>query len=299
MKPKLFISFSGGESSAYMTQWLLRNKKDEYEIVVIFANTGEENEQTLEFIMRCDAYFGFNCVWVEAITNPEWGKGVRSKVVNFKTASRNGEPFEMMIKKHGIPNMPTPFCTKELKARAMKDYLRSIGWKQYYTAIGIRKDEVDRVNKHWERDRIVYPLLSSQFCPATKPMINRFWAKMPFRIELKGYEDNCKVCWKKSLRKLLTIARHHPERFEKFIEWEKEYENFIPEARQHNKKIKPPIRFFRDNLSSTDILELSKKEFEEAPDERQIYVEFTQSTLFGHELDIGGGPCGNESCEIY
>lgn len=298
MRPKLFISFSGGESSAYMTQWLINNKQDEYEMIALFANTGEENEQTLEFIQRCDEYFGFNVIWVEAITNPEKGKGVQAKVVNFETASRDGNPFEMMINKFGIPNQNSPFCTRDLKERAMKAYLRSIGWKNYYTAIGIRKDEIDRANKNWKENRIIYPLISTEFCPATKPMINQFWANMPFRIELKGYEDNCKVCWKKSLRKLLTIAKHHPERFEKFAEWEKKYENFIPKHhRYHN--MKPPIRFFRDNLSTKDIIILSNKGFEESPDERQIYTEYAQSTLFGHELDIGGGPCGSESCEIY
>ena len=48
---KLSISFSGGKTSAYMTKWLMDNKKQDYdEIVVTFANTGQENEETLEFV---------------------------------------------------------------------------------------------------------------------------------------------------------------------------------------------------------------------------------------------------------
>ena len=53
-----------------------------------------------------------NVVWVESITNPEYRKGVTAKVVSFVTASRNGEPFEAMIKKHGIPNITQPHCTR-------------------------------------------------------------------------------------------------------------------------------------------------------------------------------------------
>lgn len=137
-KQKLLISFSGGQTSAFMTQWLLKNKQDEYEMKVVFANTGMENEKTLEFVKNCSKYFQFECVWVEAVTNPEWGKGVSAKVVTFETASRNGEPFDASNQKHGLPNQTAPKCTNELKSYAIKAYLREIGWKKYYTAIGIR-----------------------------------------------------------------------------------------------------------------------------------------------------------------
>lgn len=298
MKEKLLISFSGGESSAYMTQWILKNKQDQFDIKVVFANTGEENENTLEFIQKCADYFGFNVVWVEAITDPKNGNGVKAKVVNFETAGRNGEPFEEVIKKHGIPNTSTPHCTREMKNHTIAAYMKQIGWKNYYTAIGIRIDEPHRINKNWKKLRHIYPLISNKFCPMTKPEINKFWDGMPFRIDLKGYEDNCKVCWKKSLRKLMTIALNHPERFVKFAEWEVKYENYIPESRKQNDKITVPIRFFRDNLSVADIIEMSKQKFEPAPDDRRVYKEYVQTVLFGHQLDIGGGPCGEETCEI-
>jgi len=296
--PKLLISFSGGESSAFMTKWLLENKSDQYEMKVVFANTGEENEKTLEFIDKCDRLFGFDLTWVECVTNPENRKGVTANVVNFKTASRNGEPFDVMIAKHGIPNQEVPHCTRELKTRTIEAYLKSIGWKNYYRAIGIRIDELDRINPNWKKERIIYPLISKDFCPMTKPSINRFWRGQSFRLELKGYEDNCKVCWKKTLRKLLTIAKHNPERFDNFKIWEGKYENYIPITRRNNENIKLPIRFFRDNLSVDNILEMAKQPFEEYPDERIMYNEFSEPKLWGHDLDIGGGPCNDESCEI-
>jgi hypothetical protein len=133
----------------------------------------------------------------------------------------------------------------------------------------------------------------------TKPAINRFWRDQDFRVELKGYEDNCKVCWKKTLRKLLTIAKHTPERFDNFKIWERKYENYIPLSRQHNTNIKLPIRFFRGNLSVDDILEMAKQPFEEYPDERNVYKEFSEPKLWGHDLDIGGGVCNDESCEVF
>ena len=338
MKEKLLISFSGGRTSAYMTQWLLKNMSDKHEIIVVFANTGEEEEATLEFTRKCDEHFGFNTVWVEAVPRVRrlingkrhiftvWGWkrierrlkkdgftevgietlfpsskiGVTAKVVNFETANRTGEPFKQMIAKQGIPNKKYPHCSRDLKQRAIRSYAREIGWTDYHTAVGIRSDEVDRISNEREKEKLVYPLIS--YHPTTREAINKFWGKMPFDLELKSYEGNCKVCWKKSLRKLLTIAKEHPERFEKFEEFEKEFENHVPSKRlkdwtDKGKAIDLPIRFFRGNLSVKDLLDMSKKEFEPVRDESKDTVNYVQATMFGHNLDLGDGCI--ESCEVF
>lgn len=291
---KLLISFSGGETSAYMTYELLKQFKGWKDMIVVFANTGEENEQTLEFVNKCDKHFGWNVVWVESVFNPEFRKGVKAKVVTFETASRNGEPFEAMIKKHGIPNIIYPHCSRELKKNAIRAYAKSIGWnkKDYQTAIGIRADEVDRVSEVKDKENLYYPLISFG---TTKPFVNRFWRDMPFRLELKGYEGNCKVCWKKSLRKLMTIAKEHPEHFDNFKKWQMEFENFIPESQIAKRS--SPIRFFRQNLTADDILELSRRSFEEPKDDAVNYKEVIQFGLFDLPLDLSNGCI--ESCEVF
>jgi 3'-phosphoadenosine 5'-phosphosulfate sulfotransferase (PAPS reductase)/FAD synthetase len=153
---KLVISFSGGRTSGYMTKKILDAKGGEYDIKVIFANTGFENEATLQFVHDCDTHFGFNTVWIEGVTNMEKGVGMSHKVVTFETASRNGEPFEAVIQKYGIPNMQTPLCTIDLKRYPIEHYLRSIGWslRDYDLAIGIRTDEQRRVKEPAETERI-------------------------------------------------------------------------------------------------------------------------------------------------
>lgn len=294
MKDKLLISFSGGRTSALMTKWCLDNWQDKYEMIVVFANTGKEREESLEFVQECDKQFGFNCVWVEAITNPEHGRGVRAKVVDYKTASRNGEPFEAMIAKHGIPNVGSPHCTRELKSYAIKAYARSIGWKDYYTAIGIRADEIDRIAPDREKKRFIYPLVALNI---TKNDVNLFWSQQSFDLRLKTYEGNCDLCFKKSFRKLMTIVNETPESVLWWYEMEQKYSNFIPDSKKHNIKLVPPIHCFRQNKSIIEIVQMAKNNFEPAVDESQYKKEHKQLQLFGVDLDASNG-C-SESCEVF
>lgn len=46
----LFISYSGGRTSAYMVDKLLENYSDQYWFIILFANTGQEHDKTLEFV---------------------------------------------------------------------------------------------------------------------------------------------------------------------------------------------------------------------------------------------------------
>ena len=64
MKKHGLISFSGGETSAFMLWWLLINKSDEYDFTIVFANTGRENESTLLFVKQCAELFGCEIVWI-------------------------------------------------------------------------------------------------------------------------------------------------------------------------------------------------------------------------------------------
>ena len=148
MKENLLVSFSGGETSAYLAKWLLDNKADVYNMFFVFANTGDEEEETLRFIDLCSKKWGINIVWVEAFVHHNERIASTHKVVNFKTASRNREPFKEVIKKYGVPNQNFLHCNREMKLNPIKSYMKSLGLKDYKTAIGIRVDEFDRMNKN-------------------------------------------------------------------------------------------------------------------------------------------------------
>lgn len=255
---RLLISFSGGETSAYLVYLCLTMWRDKWdEIVIVFANTGEENEETLEFVHQCDLLFqrlfGLAVVWVEAVVHHGKRRGTTHRIVNISTASRKGEPYEEHIKKYGIPNKKFPHCTRELKQRPIRSYMRSIGWgKDYATAVGIRADEAHRRSPEAKDKRIIYPLLD--WLPTTKPEVNKFWMGQAFRLNLMGYQGNCRTCWKKSLRKLLTIMDESPEKFDFMARMEERYSLVGPEFK---KGVKPGYKrvFFRGRLSTTDLRE--------------------------------------------
>jgi hypothetical protein len=294
-KKRLLVSFSGGETSAYILMWLWMNKRDEFDMHVVFANTGQENEETLLFVKKCQDYFNIPIVWVEAIVHHGSRTGTTHKIVSYETASRNGEPFEEAIKKYMIPNLRNFICTRELKLRPIQHYSKSIGWKRgsYYTAIGIRSDEIDRVSKDRKKDMLIYPLV--EYVEKTKIDINTFWNSMPFRLNLKGYQGNCKTCWKKSWRKLGTIAVEHPEHFDFFRDMETKYSHYISEGKKHNTSIIPPLYFFRGNKSVDYIFNtvVTDPNFKKAGDDASVY----HSMSDGQPLDISNG-C-EESCEVF
>lgn len=285
---KLFISFSGGKTSAFMTIWLLDNKRDDYtDIVILFANTGQENEETLRFVDRCDKEWGLGVIWVEAVVNPEKGQGTRHRVVNYETASRIGEPFEDVIKKYGIPNQVGMFCTRELKLAPMTSYLRELGWKKgdYQTAIGIRFDEMDRVSADMEKNNIIYPLVED--IKTTKEMIADYWRSQSFTLNLREHQGNCSWCYKKSLRKLLTLAQDTPEIFDFPIRMEKLY------GKNGQHSLSESRVFFRERRSGLDILEQSKKPFRRWEEPRE------SMDMFGFEMEMDSANGCSESCEVY
>jgi len=276
MKEKYQISFSGGKTSAYMTKLLLDNYSDKYDFIVTFANTGLENEKTLEFINNCDKHFGFNTVWLEAVIDPRKMKGTTHKIVNFDTACRDNSLFESMIEKYGIPNKAYPHCTRELKLQVMESYLRSIGLQpnEVKTAIGIRSDEMRRVSKNHERRNIVYPLVND--FSSDKEDVNIFWEQQDFTLEIPEHLGNCRMCFKKSFKKLFMQMDEDVNS----VDFHKKMEKIHPQT--NNKEGYPDRVFFRQNTSALQLIEMWKKDRESL--DPSIHIE--------------DGGC-SESCEIY
>lgn len=217
------ISFSGGRTSAYMLWRVLQaNGCLPAEAVVCFANTGKEDEATLEFVRDCQNNWHVPIVWLEYQTEEP---GFR--VVSFETASRNGEPFEAIIRKRQyLPNPVTRFCTSELKIRPMHKYLRSLGWDKsedgWNQMIGIRADEQRRVSKIRARGHSTESTKETMCLPladagVTVETIDTFWKAQPFTLKLPTYKGrtlagNCDLCYLKPQSQIQSLIAERPER---------------------------------------------------------------------------------------
>lgn len=271
-----------------MTKMLVEKHRDTHELSVTFANTGQEHPATLNFIQECDERFNLGVVWLEAEVDMTKGVGIRHKVVDYYTASRDGRPFRDVVAKYGIPNKGNPHCTGRLKEEVMVSYMRNhMGWEKgsYKSAIGIRYDEAHRASARANEHGFIYPLIDLEY--TKEKVINevRSWG---FDLELPGeHYGNCVWCWKKSLRKLLTVAKKNPEQFDFPRRLEKEFSKFKVTSASGS----PDGRrlFFRGHKSTEDILAMSRQPFEEFHDK------FAPKSD-DDPLDYGVG-CG-ESCEI-
>jgi 3'-phosphoadenosine 5'-phosphosulfate sulfotransferase (PAPS reductase)/FAD synthetase len=272
MKDKLLVcTFSGGRTSAFMGLFLKEHPKyKDFDKVFIFANTGKELPETLNFINKCDKEWNLNVVWLESVINHEKGVGSTFKVVDYETASRNGTPFEEMLKKYSLPTNQGSHCTRELKSVPIDKFVKSLGYKEVYKAIGIRYDERHRVSMSAEENNIIYPLIND--IRVDNKFIRDWWDKQPFDLQLKDYEGNCDLCFKKSLKKRLTIAKERPESTKWWQEMEEKY------SRENQ-----PRFDIRTNVSIEELAKMAEKPFTKAQDIHELSKK--QCDLFEIETD--------------
>jgi 3'-phosphoadenosine 5'-phosphosulfate sulfotransferase (PAPS reductase)/FAD synthetase len=207
------LNFSGGRSSAYMVKRLI-DEGGEY--LVTFQNTGKEIKQTLDFVNECDQRWKLNLVWLE------YRQPATFEVVCYKTASRNGEPFNQLLKQRpsSIPNQQFRFCTMELKIETLRRYLKSLGIIEYTSFNGIRYDEPRRWQKIKLNDYDVeLPLVKWKI---TKNDVLNWWEKQSFDLMVNEPYGNCDGCFLKGKGKLSIIAKEKPELFDWWINVEKE-----------------------------------------------------------------------------
>lgn len=203
------VSFSGGRTSAYMLHEILRAHDGQLpsDVVVAFANTGKEREETLRFVHECGSRWGVHVHWLE------WRDDqLGFDVVGLNSASRLGEPFDALIdKKQRLPNGQERWCTEFLKVRPLHSLMRTIGFGEpgeYLEVIGLRHDEGHRILKGFARAetdgrRLGYPLGNAK---VTKRDVQAFWwgadrryetSAQPqgFDLELPNLWGNCDLCF--------------------------------------------------------------------------------------------------------
>lgn len=235
------ISFSGGRTSGYMLYHILQahNGTLPDDVYVTFANTGKEMPETLDFVRDCGEHWGVNITWLELdvdYTKPK-EEMIFYKEVNYKTASRQGEPFTKLIEhwntqrnvsesnkefqKKGMSILPNPrarFCTDYLKIRALQDFAKKKNYKQWTNILGLRYDEPKRVgsqkNYQTKNRMSEMPMYDAK---DTKHDVHEFWSKHNFDLGLpiingESPHGNCDLCFLKSHNKILSLVKEQPKK---------------------------------------------------------------------------------------
>lgn len=214
-----YVSFSGGRTSGMMLYRIVQAFGGDLpsDVHVLFANTGKERPETLDFVRDCSERFGVPITWLEY--DPD--SHDHTQIVTYETANRNGKPFEQLIDKRSyLPNPVTRFCTIELKIRR---FLKFMGWQGYChfnTAVGLRADEPQRVLKTKQRNASGKER-QFVFCPMsdanlTKRDVADFWRRQNFDLNLpniagKTPHGNCDLCFLKGRDTIIRMISDVPE----------------------------------------------------------------------------------------
>jgi len=239
------IAFSGGRTSAYMLWRILKSNNGVLpdDAIVCFTNTGKEDEATLRFVKDCEDNWGCKIHWLEYKDSVDPKN--RFKIINYDSASRNGEPFEAIINaKKFLPNVHMRFCTQELKIKVIDRFIESLGMKVDETErmMGIRADEQRRVAK-----------IGLQNCPLaqdgiTSHDIGEFWSTNNFDLNLPKVGlntlSNCDLCFLKGDKLLYALIKDKPSRAVWWIKQEEKLQQMLTD------KDRKGIATFRKNSIS-------------------------------------------------
>ena len=178
------FNFSGGKTSAYMVihYWQPGD-------LVIFCDTGREHPKTYKFINDFEA---------------------NENIPIIRLKYDGG--FERLIEKRkAVPNNFKRFCTIELKIKTCRRYLRSIGVSKYENFVGFRYDEPLRVKRRkqmWKQVIDKFPLYEDKI---DKQMVNDYWSKKSYTLEIPSILGNCTLCFMKGKNAIMNIIASNPD----------------------------------------------------------------------------------------
>jgi 3'-phosphoadenosine 5'-phosphosulfate sulfotransferase (PAPS reductase)/FAD synthetase len=230
--PQSVVSFSGGRTSAYMLRRILDAfggslPPDRH---VVFANTGRERAETLDFVAEVGARWSVPIAWLEYDADAEH----KTAIVSHNSASRDGEPLAAIFKARSmLPNPVMRFCTIEGKVKRIQAYARHhLGYASWCSVVGLRADEMRRVMKQRNREAsgkdgkgVGVPLMPLADAGITKRDVKAYWDASPFDLRLENVggsapEGNCDLCYLKTAGNIMGIMRRRPDLARWWIEQE-------------------------------------------------------------------------------
>lgn len=181
--------FSGGRTSGLMVMRYWKPGD-----LVIFCDTGREDEDTYRFVRDFEKQTGIPIIWLKG--------DFRKDVIAYEQC---------------IPNHHKRKCTLNLKIRKARRYLRSIGWFAYTQFIGFRADEVKRVKDYpqfWDQVKTEFPLYEDG---TKKPEVLEIWRSFSWDLKIDPILGNCDLCFEKGEAAIIAILSKYPEKADRWV----------------------------------------------------------------------------------
>lgn len=258
-KPLLVSSISGGRSSMLMSIEILKSEKyKDYNKIFVFANTGLERIQTIDFLKTFQDKFKQKIHLLEGVYSQNLGTGVRSKEVTFDTLDFYGETYYNSVKFRnkgvfsGLPFTCAPYCSYTLKKDVINHFVKENFSKNFITSIGFRLEDMPK-RISWAEikkdNKRIYPLITDFEKPLSNFQVHQELQQKYFDLQIPSTMGNCALCWKKSDFNLVNIIKHDLKNNNHF---------FIDNQIQLEKEFNSTS--YRSNRSIKDFLNIAKSD---------------------------------------
>lgn len=246
MKTANIINISGGKDSTATI--LLAIERGAQNIMPVFADTGNEHEQTYQYLDYLEERLGLKIERVKAdfskqigrkrnLTMGKWREeGIEESIIEraISVLEPSGNPFlDLCLWKGRFPSMKARFCTEELKVLPIQQFIEPmIGkYQSIYSWQGVRADESPSRAKLSELEAEFGDIETGKGLFNYRPIL-RWSAKQVFDFHKKhGVEWNplyeqgmgrvgCMPCVNCNKTDLKKIARQFPDVIERLREWE-------------------------------------------------------------------------------
>jgi 3'-phosphoadenosine 5'-phosphosulfate sulfotransferase (PAPS reductase)/FAD synthetase len=239
----IIVAVSGGRSSAMMAYHIHTSEKyKDYNKAYVFANTGMERPETIDFLKKIESVWGIPLTLIEGTYSNIMGVGVGYKIVDWDSLDMKANVFEQCIMHmnkgifDGLPNQDAPYCSERMKTRPCNKFAKDIfNDEKYITAIGFRREDMPkRIScaeiKHDEQR--IFPLLTDFIEPIGLLELNSWWNQQAFKLGINSKFGNCELCWKKSDNNLVEVIRNGT----RFVDWWQRMEDQYGNTSFRNRK---------------------------------------------------------------
>ena len=206
-------------------------KYKDYNKAYVFANTGMERPETIEFLKKIRQVWGIPLTLIEGTYSNVMNVAVGYKIVHWPNLDMEAKVFEgciMHMNKgtfDGLPNQEAPYCSERMKTIPCNKFANDIfNGEKFIRAIGFRREDMPK-RISWpeikEDKNRIFPLLTDFYEPIGLLELNAWWNIQPFQLGINSKLGNCELCWKKSDKNLVEVIRSGT----RFVEWWKKMED--------------------------------------------------------------------------